>query len=265
MKESQNSIDRTFELLTYLSLPGRCLNVTEISNLLSISRATAHSLVKTLLRWRCIEKGPHTEKYVIGHKLFELGELYRYHFPFVSVSEKYIADMVTKHHIKVNVSILKPPSDLIILVTRHDLLVPEMKMGYIMPAYATASGKILLSAYDDETLEEWFSQINFQKITQQTITDPKKLLAEIKTTRQKGFAIDNCELVEQRICISTPIKDYTRKVIASLSFSGDATRVSQEINTLLADLMVCSRSISSDLGYHGQIYQSERQGMLSHI
>jgi DNA-binding IclR family transcriptional regulator len=88
--------------------------------------------------------------------------------------------------------------------------------------------------------------------TEYTITDRKKLKENLKQVAEQGYALDNEELDLGVRCVAAPIRDYTRRIIGSLSISGPSIRFTDErIEKELMPLVVkAADELSSRLGFH---------------
>ena len=70
--------------------------------------------------------------------------------------------------------------------------------------------------------------------TSQTITDPERLRRELARVRAQGYAVDDMEHQCDVRCVAAPVRDYSGRVVASLSVSGPATRIPKDRIPLLA-------------------------------
>lgn len=75
------------------------------------------------------------------------------------------------------------------------------------PAYRTAVGKMLLSSRLGtlEEVEEWVGPFPLEQKTEHTHTTPQALLAELQTTRRRGYAIDDQENEVGINCVAVPV------------------------------------------------------------
>lgn len=62
-------------------------------------------------------------------------------------------------------------------------------------------------------------------LTERTITDKETLINQLKIVRENGFAVDDMENEEGVCCMAAPVKDYEGKIVAAISISGPAARV----------------------------------------
>jgi DNA-binding IclR family transcriptional regulator len=93
--------------------------------------------------------------------------------------------------------------------------------------------------------------VGMPPVTEFTITRRDDLLADLAETRRRGYAIDRQEAFVGVCCVGAPIRDYTRRPVASLSLSAvvgvfDADRS----GPLVAEAAV---EISRNLGWAGDL------------
>lgn len=134
-------------------------------------------------------------------------------------------------------------------MTKDDTLLPQMIHTQIVPAYASASGKILLAFTDEKIVTPMIDNIEFRKFTNNTIDTTEKLQKELKLVKNQGYATEMDELAFGRGCIAAPIYDRTGKVIASVSFSDISSKLNDDLEGYINDIKKLGSAISFDLGY----------------
>ncbi|GAA1952967.1 IclR family transcriptional regulator [Microbacterium deminutum] len=75
------------------------------------------------------------------------------------------------------------------------------------PAYRTAVGKALLSSrlFDMDDVIAWFGVFPLEQKTPNTLVTPEALVAELASTRQRGYGIDDQENEIGVNCVAIPI------------------------------------------------------------
>jgi len=123
--------------------------------------------------------------------------------------------------------------------------------GKQAPAHAVASGKLFLSALDEQDLEVYLQSQPLTRMTENTITDQQKLLAELKSIKEQGYALDHEEYEVGLRGFACPIKNDTGSVIAALCIAGIAPRITnkQRIASTVQKLSKAADKISLQLGY----------------
>lgn len=249
---TQQSLDRALDLLDVLAKGNTAgMNISEISKLLGTTRVTASAMVQSLLQRNYIEKDEESGRYRIGYKLLELSQNYRYSYPFLYAAEGYVRVAAEKLDLRINVSVLKPPGVAVLLLSKDVSLLPQMVMGYTLPAYASACGKLLMAYADADAgvVEKWMGGTEFVPYTVNTISNAEALRTELETIRREGIAFEDQELVLRRCCMAAPIRNLSGKVIAAVSFSVSRERFVEEREQLAEELQLLAETISASLGY----------------
>lgn len=131
----------------------------------------------------------------------------------------------------------------------HRIWSRVLTVGTRLPALATASGRMLLAGRSQEWIEEFLSQATESQFTPFTITDNKKLLAELEAIRSQGWALVDQELEEGIRTVAVPLNTSGNPPDIALSISKLAgTSAAEETqDELLPPLLNAARNISTDL------------------
>ena len=122
---------------------------------------------------------------------------------------------------------------------------PQPMLGELLPAHATAAGKVLL-AYRQPWRDSILSD-PLQVYTDRTVTSPVEIEAAATQTRARGYAVDDGEHTPGTLAIAAPIW-MDDKVPAALAASVEsATRASQDIDELLERVMSSADAITAAL------------------
>lgn len=226
------------------------MNIADISKALNITRATASSLIQTLLQRNYLEKDPETSKYSIGYKIYDIALTYRYQYPFLYAVEGHINEMAEKLNIRINIAVLKPPGVAVMILSKDISLLPKMILGYVLPGYASASGKLLMAYAPRKIVEQWLDETACIPFTPKTIIDRETLMNELDQIKTAGIAFEDEEMMLQRCCVAAPIRNISGQVIASVSFSTSKERTDAHLPELAQSITLLSKSISSSLGYN---------------
>jgi len=122
-------------------------------------------------------------------------------------------------------------------------------IGVKLPAYNTATGKVLLAGLDENTLNQFFDEVKLKEYTKTTITKEKELRKEIEEIKEKGYGIDNEESEEGLMCFAAPIKNISNTAVAAISISGPAFRMKENKDELIKSIIKVSNEISAKIGY----------------
>lgn len=93
------------------------------------------------------------------------------------------------------------------------------KVGMQLEAYCSGIGKVLLAHLPAQAQAAYISGGPFIALTERTITDPRRLKAELVTAAIKGFAVDDEEVVTGLQCLAVPVRNVQGAVVAAISTS----------------------------------------------
>jgi IclR family KDG regulon transcriptional repressor len=110
-------------------------------------------------------------------------------------------------------------------------------------------GKIMLAYLPEEKVKEILSGNKLRRFTNDTITDIKKLNAEIEEVRRNGYSRDNGEYMENICCIGFPIFNADQQLAAAFSLSGPLKIIKQSETNIIPDGLQSSKSCSLQLGF----------------
>ncbi len=96
--------------------------------------------------------------------------------------------------------------------------------GKVGPAYCTGVGKAMLAFLPDAQLPGILAQQSWHPFTEQTVTSPQALRAELARIRTRGYAFDDEEHEPGIICIAAPILSSRGSVLGALSVTSTTAR-----------------------------------------
>jgi DNA-binding IclR family transcriptional regulator len=124
------------------------------------------------------------------------------------------------------------------------------EVGHMVPIYASAPGKAILSFLPEKEKKAILEHVNFIRFTNNTLPSRKAMFEEIETVQQDGYAIDNGEEISGIICVAAPVFDYRRYPIASVWVTGPDFRVRDKgIDIIGATVTRGAEEISLRYGY----------------
>ena len=108
----------------------------------------------------------------------------------------------------------------------------------------------LMSTMSQEEVKEIWDKSEVVRYTPTTITAFPELLKELENTRNRGYAIDNEEHESGISCIADVIRDADNKVVAAISISTLAARMTPSfLEKNVPHLKKTAGKISAILGY----------------
>jgi DNA-binding IclR family transcriptional regulator len=244
-------LDRALAALDVLASRSTECSLVEICTTLKLHKSTAHRLMMVLEQHRLVDKNPDTGRYRLGLKLFEFGS-------------KAIGAIDLRRHARPYLDrLLRQLGETVFFCLLDDGQVFYMEkmesqqsvrtactVGSRAPAYCTAVGKAMLAELADAEVDEIVRRWGLKAITPNTITTASGLKSELRAIRSRGYAIDNEEKEPGLRCVSAAVRGDSGKLLAALSVSGPAFRVTKErVPEIGRAVMMAAGELSDELGY----------------
>ena len=128
------------------------------------------------------------------------------------------------------------------------------RIGAAVPLHCTAVGKVMLAYMPPEEQDRIISQIDFKRLTPNSVGNVQELKTELYRVRKNGYA---CDLEEHELhirCVASPIWDHTGSVQSSVSITAPTLRMPVTRLRQLAPLIQSAGlKISAELGYQSAV------------
>lgn len=245
---SVQSVDRALTILETLARSGEA-GVTDLAAALEVHKSTAFRLVATLESHGLVEQIDGRGKYRLGIGLLRLAGATTARLDVVQEARPISRKLAADTGETVNVSVLADRSALYLdQVAGSSALQSHNWVGQHIPLHATANGKVLLLALDDDQQGEMLGRL--QAYTDSTITTRDKLRKELAQVREQGYAVAVDELEVGLAAIAAPIHNAHGDVIASMSVSGPTFRLTEaRIDEIIPPLVDAAAEVSHRLGW----------------
>lgn len=203
--------------------------ITEISDRLGLNKSNVHDIVTTLKAMDYVEKDGNTDGYKLGIQVFTLSRAMGDTFSIIKIALPYMQELANITGERVYLAIPHSGEVIYLEATYPAESVNLMRsiLGEHAEMYCTGIGKAMLANSPREEIERYI-QREFISYTENTITDKEKLLEELETTKQRGYAIDDMEHEFGVKCVAMPIFDASRNLYAAISVSGLAVHFSED-------------------------------------
>ncbi len=244
------SIERAAGILRLLSGRTRRLGVVDIAGELGLSKGTVHGLLRTLQHVGFVEQDAETGKYQLGAALLHMGSSYLDGNELRTRALNWSDSLATRTREAVQIGILHEHQVLIVHhVFRPDDSLQTLDVGSLLPAHATAVGKVLLAHHPYLAAE--LAKGGLASFTDATITDPERLERELNRVRAQGWAADIGELVPGQVAYAAPIIDRRGTTVGAMGIFGPPERLlaaRQPRGELLISVREGARAVSRELG-----------------
>lgn len=245
------SAERTINVLDFFAQAKRPLTLGEIGKHLELPKSSCFDLVYTLVQCGALEVDNEVLKtYRLGTKMFSIGAAVLDRNDLVTVSRNIMTSLAST--INETVYLAVRDKNEIVYVEKVECNEPirsTMTVGSRNTLHASGLGKAILAACEDPESE---LSVPLKQYTPHTICELPALLADLESTRRRGYAIDDREDMEFIKCVAAPILNRSGTVIAALSVSGLDVRMNDEKTARAGELVKSAAlDISRRMGYTG--------------
>ena len=246
------SVVRSIDILSLLSESKDGLSLNEIVDITDVPKTTAYEILLMLLDTEMIqvEEGK-TKLYKIGLKAFIIGNRYIQNMDLIHEAKPIVSQASEDLNMTVFIAMLDG-NQIIYLHKKEPDNVPiyTANVSNREDAYCTSLGKAILSAMPGSKQDELIKTMKFRARTSRTIMNAKDLKADLKLTKERGYSLDDREILDFVLCLGAPIFDHKGHVLAGISTAG---LYSEERNTEVEGQILkdAAAAISRRLGYTG--------------
>jgi DNA-binding IclR family transcriptional regulator len=244
------SIERAAAILRLLSGRTRRLGVVDLAGELGLPKGTVHGLLRTLQHVGFVEQDEETGKYQLGAALLHMGSSYLDGNELRTRALNWSDSLAARTNESVRIGTLHGGQVLIVHhVFRPDDSLQTLDVGSLLPAHASALGKILLAHHPYAAAE--LARAGHESVTPATITDAETLQRELERVRKRGWAADIGELVNGEVSCAAPILDRRGVTVGAMGVSGPPDRLlaaRQPRGDLVAFVREAARAVSRELG-----------------
>jgi DNA-binding IclR family transcriptional regulator len=238
------------DVLEALAGESQGLGLGELASRLGFNESTAHHLVATLRHRGFLDQDPRTKAYRLGYRL-------------VGLVNEFLADAdVSALGIGPTQELRDASGDtayLTLLQGRelfaafearglHPIQTRRPRAPGQTFLHSSASGKTLLAYLPPHELEALLSTLPLTKYTANTIDMLDALLAELAMIRERGYTLDQEELLDGLACVAAPVFDREGRCVATASVAYPAIQSARR-EELVRLVTETATKISLSLGF----------------
>ncbi|MFJ3463468.1 IclR family transcriptional regulator C-terminal domain-containing protein [Achromobacter spanius] len=242
-------MEKAIDMLEAVGAATDGLSQTELAAQLSLPRTTTYRLLATLVARGMLRRDPLRKVYRLGFRCFEMA---RQAYTMPDLAAAAVLEMRGLRDLTGETCYLATLDGLeVISLERCDgahSVRSAAVLGQRKPVHCTSQGKAILSVMQAAPREEIVRDVTLKSFTPHTITDRRRLNAELKITAARGYAIDDEEIVEGVRCVGAPIVDASGVVRGAISVAGPSYRLTRaRVELLGPEVAQAARRIGAQL------------------
>jgi DNA-binding IclR family transcriptional regulator len=220
------SVDRAAALLKAIADARRPPTVVELAELCGLNRSTAWRLLATLDAHGLIERDPVSQRYSLGYALLRIAAGAEVD-PLVRRARPVLESLARETGEAANLAVAKRFN--LVYVDQVDppqIMAPNW-FGRPVPLHATSTGKAYLAFLEPDERRAALPE-RLERYTETTVTDRRRLTAELDQVRRTGYAVCVGELEESLFGASAPVLSEQGRPVAVVSVWGTERRLPRD-------------------------------------
>ncbi len=235
-KRTVQSVERALDILDLFSEQQQELTLHQIYTSLNLNKNTAYGLIYTLCQKKYLDKNFVNKKYILGSALLSKVHI-NYDIHTTSIVKKYmpvLQELVDRFNMTGNLFVYRENT-----LTGLKMIMPQhygfmVNLDESMDFHCSASGKLALSYWTKEQIEEYFELNQMKQYTSKTITTIPQLQSELESIRIQGYSVENEEIVMGIYSVAVPICDPNHFLIGTMSLTGPVCSETQRFTVIEA-------------------------------
>jgi DNA-binding IclR family transcriptional regulator len=251
MTKSQ-SLERGLLVMELLNQSDRPMGTREIARTLGLSPAIVQRLINTLNEKHYLRRDAATKRYSIGYQVLGIGQKLQTKDAMMVEARKGLEALQRRMDLDAFMAVLQGRHAIYLLfLPGGGPLSQRCEPGQTILLHNTAIGKAILASLSDDEVRELLGPGPLPAITPKTITDPEKLIAELATVRQRGYAIVEDENITGITSVGALIGDPSGETRTAISMSfAPHFSPDLDVNTLAEAVQSGAESITRNLRSH---------------
>ncbi len=248
------SVERALDLFAAVVRADGSAGVTELSGAGGLPVATVHRLLAALGAKGFVVRDRETRRYSVGPVAVDVASRIQARNGLADLAAPFLQELVELTGESANLAVLDGSAAMYVA---HVASARTVRMfteaGNRAPLHASGTGKVLLAHLPDDRREALVGTLNLEPHTHRTIVDREALRRELARVRRAGAAVDNGEFEDGVRCIAVPVRDAGHGVVAAVSVSGPASRLTSErAAALVPQIQAVSARLSASVASQGR-------------
>lgn len=248
------SLERGLDVLEVLRSANEALGVRELARRLQLSAPAVQRILNTLGRHGYVEQAPDSRRYRLGPAVLALAQRALSKDQLVSAAEPELQALAARGCFNAFLGVRQQDRGIYVLtVQSRSPVVIRSSPGQSFPLHSTALGKSLLMGLAEEAIVSILGEGPYERLTLRTLTDPRKLTAQIKAAENLGYTTSLDENFPGLIAVGAPVREGSGRIIAGISVAYPRSVGPQvELAEVGEMVMAAATRISAALGYSGR-------------
>lgn len=238
-------LPRGFAVVEAMIKEERPMAAAEIGEAVNLNSSTTHRLLQSLTQFGYVSRDSSKRYFPTARALFPLS-LYHPLNSLRRAASDELRSLRQKFGMTTALQIFLGYQRIVLeIMLANDSFSPYFQTEVTAPAYATASGKLLLSTLSPEDRRAFLGEEPYRTHGPGTIVTAEELDADLKQVVEKGFSVTRDEMLHGLSGVAVPIKILSGRTIGAVVVSGPSKGFSSESINEIAAALKCSAELFS--------------------
>lgn len=240
------SLQIGLNILEILAKEKEPLKFTDIQNLTSMTKSNLYKYLSTLSQFGMIYRNPHTNTYILGHKLVQLGNVAVGQSSIIEVVIPYFKKITEHTNLTVLLAVPSLQGPLISYILGADYGINiGAQMGTHLPL-ASSTGVVFSAFEKDVHLKSW-EESELSNFSESELEQFKK---DKEKTRELFFASKTEPLIQHVSSFSVPILNFNHELLGAITVVGITETVPKTTDDSIGQYVLSTaKEISAYYGF----------------
>jgi len=227
------------------------IRVNQVARDMGLSRSTVHRMLATLSHHQFVEQDEHSRAYRPGPALVDIGLAVVSKIDIRAVSHTALVDLRDLTGETAHLGVMRGDTSVLFLdsVESDRMVRTGSRIGRILPAHSTATGKVLLAERTDEEIAALYPSGVLEAPTSRALTSLGELLDQVAEVRRLGYAVNHGESEDDVAAVAAAVRDKRGHVRCALVTTAPLSRADEAwVKTAAAATMRVARELGDLVG-----------------
>lgn len=218
------SLARGLDVIQAFSANQPEMTLVEVAKVTGLSPASARRALLTLRELGFV--GLNGKRYVLRPKVLSLGAAYLNSMNLRDVADGFLQSVADRFQDAASLAILEGDQVLYVSHVSSDRVIRfKARVGFLLPAYATSLGRVLIAHKAPDEREQFLQNIRFEPFTAKTTVDRDEFRSILGQVREDDYSLVQDQLEYGVVAVAVPVRDKSGRVIAAVNCSSLTSRV----------------------------------------
>jgi DNA-binding IclR family transcriptional regulator len=227
------------------------IRVNQVARDMGLSRSTVHRMLATLSHHEFVEQDEYSRAYRPGPALVDIGLAVVSKIDIRAISHSALVELRDLTGETAHVGIMRGAASVLFLdsVESDRIVRTGSRIGRVLPAHSTATGKALLAERSDDEIAALYPSGLMEAPTPRALTTVEELLDQLAEVRRLGYAVNHGESEDDVAAVAAAVRDKHGHVRCALVANAPLSRANDAwVKTAAAATMRVARELGDRMG-----------------